>query len=332
VPDRGCAMWNGWLPVDPLQLLTSSQVLIVAGKGGVGKTTVSAALGVAAASLGLRALVIAVESDQQLTGPLGIDHVPYQPVPVAHPGPGTLAVCGLGPREALVDYLGSHGLRRLSNRLASSGALDVVATAAPGIDDILVLGKVKQLANGGEADLVIVDAPASGHAITFLGSAHGLLDAVKVGPIQTQARDVVELLTDPARAQVVLVTLPEETPVNELVETAYALEEDIGVALGPVVVNGVYPGVPGLARELQTLDARGATGEAVEVLQAAARFRLARAAMQQTQRDRMAAELPLPIIELPFVFDARVGRDGVDALAAELLAQIAALPSTGDPT
>ena len=136
-------------------------------------------------------------------------------------------------------------MRRLSNRLVRGGALDVVATAAPGIEDILVLGKVKQLERSGGVDLILLDAPAAGHAITFLESARGLLDAVTVGPINTQARDVMELLTDPERCSVLLVTLPEETPVNELVDTAYSLEDRVGVTLGPVVVNGLYPERPG---------------------------------------------------------------------------------------
>ena len=130
-----------------------------------------------------------------------------------------------------------------------SGALDVAATAAPGIKDILVLGKVKQLERAEDhADLIVLDAPAAGHAITFLLAPAGSLDAVRVGPINAQANDVLELLTDPARCQVVLVTLPEETPVNELVDTAYHLEDRVGVSLGPVVVNGLYPEIAGPRR------------------------------------------------------------------------------------
>ena len=83
-------------------------------------------------------------------------------------------------------------MKRISKRLASSGALDVVATAVPGMKDILVLGKVKSIEESRAADLVIVDAPAAGHAVTFLLSARGLLDAVRVGPIRKQAQDVVE--------------------------------------------------------------------------------------------------------------------------------------------
>ena len=112
---------------------------------------------------------------------------------------------------------------RISKRLVSSGALDVVATAIPGIRDILVLGKIKQLERGSGADLILVDAPATGHAMTFLSSAQGLLDAARSGPVRAQAAEVVELLTDPERCQVALVTLPEEMPVNEVVEAAYQL-------------------------------------------------------------------------------------------------------------
>ena len=101
------------------------------------------------------------------------------------------------PDEALLDYLRAHGLQRISNRLVSSGALELISTAVPGIRDILVLGAVKALERAGEFDLIVLDAPAAGHAITFLRSATGLADAVKVGPINAQAEDVLELLDDP---------------------------------------------------------------------------------------------------------------------------------------
>ena len=100
----------------------------------------------------------------------------------------------------------------------------------------------------------------------FLLSARGLQDAVKVGPVQKQASDVVELLTDPTRCQVMLVTVPEETPVNELVDTAFAIEDRAGVALGPIVVNGCLPDVDGLS-----VDAARAGSDAVRA-DAAARW------------------------------------------------------------
>jgi anion-transporting ArsA/GET3 family ATPase len=107
----------------------------------------------------------------------------------------------LTPDAALVDWLENNGLKRISKRLVQTGALDIVATAVPGMKDILVLGKVKSLDVQRTADLIIVDAPAAGHAITFLTSAQGLLDAVSVGPVRKQGTDVIDLLGDPDRCR-----------------------------------------------------------------------------------------------------------------------------------
>jgi len=120
--------------------------------------------------------------------------------------------------------------------------IEVVATAAPGIDDIVVLGKIKQLEQTRSYDLILVDGPAAGHAITFLMAPANLLKLVRGGPIRSQAAEVAELLADPARSQVILVTLPETTPVNEAIETAHALQDDGGLRLGPVVVNAYDAG------------------------------------------------------------------------------------------
>jgi anion-transporting ArsA/GET3 family ATPase len=205
----------------------------------------------------------------------------------------------------------------------------MVSTAAPGIKDILILGKVKQLERGKHADLIVLDAPAAGHAISFLRSARGLLDAVKVGPINTQARDVLEMLTDPRRCQVVLVTMAEETPVNELVETAYSLEDEVGISLGPVVVNGLYPEIEGLETDPEVAATEAGAflhpGEA-DALRAAARFRLDRQRLQVAQLNRLGSTLPLPQIRLPYRFSADLGLDDIDALTVALTAGIEDLP------
>jgi hypothetical protein len=145
---------------------------------------------------------------------------------------------------------------------------------------------------------------------------------------------VLELLTDPSRCQVVLVTLPEETPVNELVDTAFNLEDRVGVSLGPVVVNGLYPERPGIDVDPVTAaEAAGTSlrpGEAEQLAEAAA-FRRHRMALQAEQLARLAGRLPLPQLHLPYVFEADLGLAELDALADALLDGIAGLPDL-EPT
>jgi len=319
--------------LDPAQFFAASRLVIVAGKGGVGKTTVSATLALAAARRGLRSLVIEVEGKSGLAAMYGRPAFAYDQVTLADAeeatGRAAVEARTLTPDEALVEYLEGSGMSRISKRLVSSGALDMVATAVPGIRDILVLGKVKQIERAGVADLLVLDAPAAGHAISFLQSASGLADAVRLGPINNQAKDVLELLGDPARCSVVLVTLPEETPVNELVDTAYQLEDRVGVSLGPVVVNGCYPDLPGLGADpVEAAEAAGASlrpGEA-EALADAAAFRRERMALQAEQVGRLADALPLPQITLPYLFDAELGPSQLDQLADAFLDGVAGLP------
>ena len=301
------------------QFCSTSRVVIVAGKGGVGKTTVTASLAVAAARTGMSVLIVEVEGKSGLASTFDRPPLGYEQTELAD---GVRART-LTPDEALLDWLGTNGLGRISKRLVRSGALDIVATAVPGMKDILVLGKVKSLDVTRAADLIIVDAPAAGHALTFLTSARGLLDAVKVGPVHKQAADVVEMLQDPERCQVVLVTIPEETPVNELVDTAFAIEDRVGVHLGPVVVNACYPQLA-LTAESATAAAAQADAELVDVfvsdheaadLAAAAAFRAERTAIQLAQADRLAAALPLPQIRLPFVFTSEIGLTEIEQLA-----------------
>ena len=304
----------------------------MAGKGGVGKTTVSAALARMASRAGLSALVVEIEGKHGLAAAFGAPPLVYdeQVLTPGEPGQGEIRARTLTPDQALLEYLDEHGLHRISKRLTRSGALDVIATAAPGIKDILLLGKVKQLEQRREADLIILDAPAAGHAVTFLLSARSLLDAVSVGPIRSQAEDVLSLLTDPGRSQVILVTLPEETPVNEVVETAFSLEDRVGVDLGPVVVNGLYPALDGLDAGADAGEVAAAAGipllpqEAV-ALAAAAAFRAARHDLQSQQLERLADALPLPQLHLPWLFTADVGPAEVDILADALVTSVDAL-------
>ncbi len=300
------------------QFCSTSRVIIVAGKGGVGKTTVTATLAVAAARTGMSVLIVEVEGKSGLAAAFDRPSLGYEESELAE---GVRART-LTPDAALVDWLENNGLKRISKRLVQTGALDIVATAVPGMKDILVLGKVKSLDVQRAADLIIVDAPAAGHAITFLTSAQGLLDAVSVGPVRKQATDVIELLGDPQRCQVLLVTIPEETPVSELVDTAFAIEDRTGVCLGPVVVNGCYEDlgdvdgatVAGVQHDAELLDVFVSDREARDLARAAG-FRAERAAIQHHQADRLAQRLPLPQIRLPFLFTADLGLEEIEHLA-----------------
>ncbi len=281
----------------PLQLLTAARVVVVAGKGGVGKTTVTAVIAHAAASDGRR--VLAVELDGKDT----LDEL-LPDVDVMH----------ISAPDALDEYLRDHGFARIAKRLNRTGVIDVVGTAAPGIDDIVVLGKIKQVERSGEYDLIVVDGPAAGHAITFLTSAAGLSDAVRGGPVRHQADDVLELLHDADRCHVVLVTVPETTPVNEVVETAFALEEEVGVQLGPVVVNALDRGV-----ELPDESELSGRVLPAEVL-AAAEFRRSRRTMEREELARLTDELPLEQVRLPALPVAGLTADDVERLAGPLTA------------
>lgn len=301
---------------------TSSKVVIVAGKGGVGKTTVTATMAVAASRLGLKTLIVEVEGKSGISAMFGKEPLTYQEVELA---PGITART-LTPEDALLDYLNSHGLKRISKRLVKSGAAEIFSTAAPGIKDILVLGKVKSIEQQEDHDLVLLDAPAAGHAITFLTSPAGLLDAVRVGPIRKQAHDVIELLSDPQRCRTMLVTLAEETPVNEMVETAFALEDRVGVSLTPLVVNSLYPGIPGAGNGNGHADAARVQAAAenagvfvsereADDLAAAAEFHASRRDLQLSQVERLGTQLPLRQVHLPFLPRVELGPGDLDVLA-----------------
>ena len=279
-------------PVDVVPLLSAAKVTVVAGKGGVGKTTVTALLARAAADSGRRVIVVELDGKPTLAELVG-----------------DVPLLALSAPLALEEYLREHGFGRVAKRLAASGVIDVVSTASPGIDDLVVLGKIKQLERSGDWDTIIVDGPAAGHAVTMLTSAAGLRDAVTSGPVRAQADDVLAMLGDASRCQVALVTLPETTPVNETVTTAFTIEDRVGVKLAPVFVNAVdVDTVSGggnlpttddtIAAAIDILDVDGATAAA---LGDAARFRGERRRVQQSAIEHLSGALPLDQLHVPFV-------------------------------
>ncbi len=312
--------------MDPASFFRRTASLIVAGKGGVGKTTVAAVLARAASMAGLDVLMLELEGSSGATRMLGLEgDLSYSDTEVlaGAKGEGSIRARILTPDETLIEYLEDHGLGKLSRKLASTGALDVVATAVPGIKDILLLAKVKQLEKADPAELLVLDAPAAGHALSFLTTSVGLADAARSGPIKAQAIDVLEFLADPRRCQVMLVTLAEETPVNETLQTAAMLKERTQVTLAPVVANAVYPDLDGLG---PAMDGPLTGEEALDrSLIDAASFRLQRSALQAAQLSRLQAQLPIQQIRLPYLFGPIRGRSSVDELARAFAKEVGAL-------
>jgi anion-transporting ArsA/GET3 family ATPase len=310
--------------VDPAQFFSASRVVIVAGKGGVGKTVVAGALARAASRFGIGTTILEIEGRCNVAASFDAPSFGYDEVELVRgdKSAGRAAVRGrtITPDLALVEYLEDHGLRRVARRMASTGVLEVVATATPGIKDLLVLGKVKQLEQTRRSDLLVLDAPAAGHAFSFLEAARVLHDTAKVGPIHHQAVEVLAMLRDPARTQVMLVTLAEETPINELIETAYRLEDQLRVSLGPVIVNGVLPVLVDIDRDpADLIDATAVPKAQLSTLRAAGRWWATRCDRQREELERLADALPLPQIELPYLFGPTIGAAESIALSDALI-------------
>jgi arsenite-transporting ATPase len=306
--------------------LTQSSVVVVAGKGGVGSSTVAAAHALAVARQGADVLFIAVDGRPGMGELLGgreiNDRDQVLQRKVGGPGGGTIRARSIPAEQAFGDYLELKGVGGLLRRAASAASLPMIAAATPGLEHLLVLGKIKELELNKAADLIIVDAPPAGHAAPFLRSAWGLSDVVKSGPVLDQAREVSEMLADPARCSALLVGLPEETPITEVIELAHELGDDLGIALLPLVVNACWPDRPGLDKS-PGMAARShklkLSASAKASLESAAAFGRSRMAQQHEQIDRLAAARDEPIITLPRLATPRLDAADLEHLADALV-------------
>lgn len=213
--------------MEPHHFFTAQRVLIVAGKGGVGKSAVASSLALMAAQSGLRALLVSFDAET-----------------IEVPAHERLERVTVTPGNALTDYLASKGMGLISRQLAKSGIVELVATTAPGLDDLLVLGRIKAFEKELRADIIIVDGPAAGHAIDLVRAPLQLKRALATGPIAQQADEVLAMLADGTRCKILMVTTPAMTPVQETVEAATELRDDVHIVLAPVVVNKKEPDVP----------------------------------------------------------------------------------------
>jgi anion-transporting ArsA/GET3 family ATPase len=310
--------------------LLDRRLLVVTGKGGVGKTTVAAALALLGAKRGKRTLACEVDAKGDLAAAFEVGPVGFSPTEI-QPG---LSLMAMDTEASLREYLSINLRLPLVARLGPlARAFDFVAAAAPGVREILVVGKLCYEVRERRYDLVVADASASGHVVGQLAAPQAINELVKVGLVRQQTGWMLDILSDPATTAAVIVTTPEEMPVAETVELAGRIGTETTVALGAVVANRVLPELFSRREErlfvalceTQRTEAlsRALGGDAAPLLAAArlaVTMRRTRAGHLATLRRGIAADVPL--LYLPELFSRSHGLRAVrqvsSALAAEL--------------
>jgi hypothetical protein len=314
--------------------LLDRRLLVVTGKGGVGKTTIAAAIGLLAAREGRRAIVVEVGDHSRLAELFGVR---------AHAGAETPLAEGLSsltvdPDRALLEWVQELGGRIPGRILTSSGTFQYFAAAAPGAKELFGMVKVWELTQqrrwqrrAAGYDLVVLDAPATGHALGMLRSPDTFGAIARVGPVATQARRVRDLLTDPARSAYLGVAQGTEMAVTETIELQQGLADQVGRELAKVVVNAMLPRRFSAAelRRIAALDGDAADGSRKrdtagagepELRRAAAHAARAvheRASFQHSQVTRLR-RMGFDVVPVPFLWEARVDPHALERIAAEL--------------
>jgi anion-transporting ArsA/GET3 family ATPase len=310
--------------------LLSRRLIFVTGKGGVGKTTVSAALGLIAAERGLRTIVVELGEQRRLAELFGV--VPAEAGAQTELRENLWSV-SIDPDRALLEWLQSLGGRISGRMLAASGTFQYFAAAAPGARELVSMVTIWKLTEGrrergrgpvqraGGYDLVILDAQATGHALGMLHSPQTFGAIARVGPIASQTRQVGELLADPARSAYVAVALPTEMAVTEALELRDGLQRQIERTLDAVVINGTLPRRFSAA-ELARIEALDASSDSVARSAAsAARAVHDRANFQHNQLARLRRR-DFDVHPVPFLFVPELDIAAVERIAGHLSRQL----------
>jgi anion-transporting ArsA/GET3 family ATPase len=305
-----------------LDELLEKRLVFVTGKGGVGKTTVAIALGMRAAAAGRRTIVCEVSAQENASRIFRRAQVGFHEVEMEK----DLWAISIDPDESMREYvLLQLKVRAMRDLLFRSRIFAYLAAATPGLKELVTIGKIWELAQldrkvkgAGKYDLVIVDAPATGHGIGFLQTPRTYANIARVGPIHGQAQQLDAFITDHSLTGVAIVCLPEEMPVNESALLERELRDEVGVAIERVYMNALYP-ERFSAEEAERLSAL--TEESNGGLRAAARAALSehrRARSQRAQLARLRRRVSTQVRTLPFIFEPELGVEGARRLSARL--------------
>jgi anion-transporting ArsA/GET3 family ATPase len=288
----------------------------------VGKTTVAVALGLRAAAEGRRTIVCEVAAQENASRMFAHAEVGFHEVEVAE----NLWTISIDPDEAMREYvLLQLKVRAMRDMLFRSRIFTYLTAATPGLKELVTIGKIWELAQldrkvkrGRKYDLVIVDAPATGHGIGFLQTPRTFAAIARVGPIHSQAQQLDRLIVDHAHTGVAIVALPEEMPVNESAALEHDLRDEVGVAVDRVYMNGLYP--ERFDNEEAERLGRLAGGEdgAVRAAARAALSEHGRARSQRAQLARLRRRVQAPVKTLPFLFEPELGVEAAGRLARRL--------------
>jgi len=299
------------------------RIQVVCGKGGVGKSTVVAALALLARRQDVRVLVMEIDTVPTVAPMFGHSPADGFEAQEIHPGIFAMNVSG---RRAMDEYLLLlFRSRRFTERIFQNKIYQYFVAAAPGLKELMAIGKiwfVDQLRNGRRPryDRILIDMPATGHSISFLRMPQTAVDTLKIGFVKNEAKKVLDLLRDIERTRFHSVTIPEEMPVNETIEMDRAIRSDLRLPPGCIFINRVYPRLlpRGSVRDYEKLRRQAAADREMEVIRPI--FDCAESCRRRWQShrvyiDRLKSELPGPFIEIPYIFSREFRIDSIERIA-----------------
>jgi anion-transporting ArsA/GET3 family ATPase len=296
--------------------------VIVTGKGGVGKSTVALALSLAGARRGKRTILCEVSSQEQFSRVFHRAEVGFHEVEMAD----NLWGISIDPDESMKEYLLIQlRVKAMRDLLVNSRIFSYLAAATPGLRELVTFGKVWELAQPNrkvkgalEYDLVVVDAPATGHGVGFLQTPRTFAAVARVGPIRSQAETLDAYITNHRKTGVAIVALPEEMPVNESAFLEQQLTEEVGASVDRILMNGLYP-ERFSAEEVERLEPLAAEQDGLAAAACRAAVRQSRrAATQREQLARLEEMTSAPLSTLPFIFEPELGLEQIRRLAEQV--------------